>query len=228
MVHIYPSARGCDDRVLEGFRAQASATVHEAMGRRGAMDPEIKPLDRSMKVVGRALTVKCHPGDNVMLVKAISMARKDDVIVLDMGGLRDIGPFGEVLATECKRRGMGGLVFNCCVRDSEEIIRMGLPVFSAGLCIRGTVKASLGTINHVITCGGQIVRPGDLILGDADGVVVVPAEEAEAVLAASETRVRKEEDIIRRLLAGESAFDIYNYQPLMERLGCVEQKAEEE
>lgn len=223
MVHIIHTVPRCPDDILDGFRAQASATVHEAMGRKGALDPDIKPIAKGMKVVGRALTVKCHPGDNVMLVKAISMAKQDDVIVVDMGGLVKIGPFGEVLATECKAKKMGGLVFNCSVRDSAEITEMGLPVFSNGLCIRGTAKATLGTINHPISCGDQIIRPGDIILGDDDGVVVVPLEEAEAVLAASRARLAKEAGYIQRLKNGESAFDLYGYQALLDRLGCVEE-----
>lgn len=223
MVHIIHTVPRCPDDILDGFREQASATVHEAMGRKGALDPDIKPIAKGMKVVGRALTVKCHPGDNVMLVKAISMVKQDDVIVVDMGGLVKIGPFGEVLATECKAKKMGGLVINCSVRDSAEITEMGLPVFSNGLCIRGTAKATLGTINHPISCGDQIIRPGDIILGDDDGVVVVPLEEAEAVLAASRARVAKEAGYIQRLKNGESAFDLYGYQALLDRLGCVEE-----
>jgi len=223
MAHIIHQVPRCRDEILDGYREQAAATIHEAMGRRGALDPIIKPLDPSMKAVGRALTVKCHPGDNVMLVKAISMAKENDVIVVDMGGLENIGPFGAVLATECVAKKLGGLVFNCCVRDSADIIAMGLPVFSTGLCIRGTVKATLGTINHTITCGSQIICPGDLILGDADGVVVIPLEEAEAVLEACRKRVEKEDLYMERLRNGESAFDLYGYQTLFEKLNCTEE-----
>ncbi len=224
MVHVIHSVPRCPDEIIEGYKEQASATIHEAMGRRGALDPSIKPLDRSMHIAGRALTVQCHPGDNVMLVKAISMAKKDDVIVIDMGGLKDIGPFGAVLATECVTKKIGGLVFNCSVRDSNDIIAMGLPVFSNGICIRGTVKASLGTINHTICCGSQTIRPGDIIVGDADGVVVVPLEEAEDVLEACRKRVAKEDIYMEKLRNGASAFDLYGYQQLFDRLGCTEEE----
>lgn len=223
MVHIIHKVPHCSDELLAGYRDQMAATVHEAMGRRGALDPDIKPIAKGMRVVGRALTVKCHPADNVMLVKAISMAKENDVIVVDMGGLTKIGPFGEVLATECKVKKLSGLVFNCAVRDSEAITAMGLPVFSNGICIRGTAKATLGLINHTISCGDQIIRPGDIILGDDDGVVVVPFEEAEAVLQACRERVAKEDKFIERIKNGESAFDIYNYQPLLDKLGCIEE-----
>lgn len=223
MYHIIHKIPRCSDQLLDGYRQQTSATIHEAMGRRGALDPVIKPLAKGMKVVGRALTVKCHPADNVMIVKAISMAKKDDVIVVDMGGLVNIGPFGEVLATECKAKQLGGLVFNCSVRDSAEIIAMELPVFSNGLCIRGTAKSTLGTINHEISVGDEIIHPGDIILGDDDGVVVIPLSEAEAVLEASQKRVEKEAVYIEKLKNGASAFDLYGYQKLLDSLGCTEE-----
>lgn len=223
MVHIIHKIPRCSDEMVEEYRKQASATVHEAMGRRGAMDPAIKPLAKGMKVAGRAITVKCHPADNVMIVKAISMAKENDVIVVDMGGLEDIGPFGGVLATECKTKKLGGLVFNCCVRDSAEIIAMGLPVFSTGLCIRGTMKTVLGTINHPMSCGDQIINPGDMILGDDDGVVVIPYGELDSVLEAAKAREAKETVYMERLRSGESAFDIYGYQKLFDKLGCVEE-----
>ncbi len=202
---------------------EASATVHEAMGRRGALDPAIKPLAADMTVCGRALTVRCHTGDNLMLVKAVSMAGPGDVIVADMGSAVASGPFGEVLAVECMARGAAGLVVSCTVRDSREIIRMGFPVFSAGLCVRGTAKATLGTINHPICIGGEIVRPGDLIVGDADGVVVVPLEEAPDILRLAEERTAKEAAVMDRLRAGESLFDIYGYQRVFDSLHCVEE-----
>lgn len=226
MIHVIHNIPYCPPNLIEGFRTQASATVHEAMGRRGALNPDIKPLARGMKAVGRAITVQCHPGDNVMIVKAISMAGEHDVLVVDMGGLRAIGPFGGVLATECKARKMGGLIFNCAVRDSAEIIAMGLPVFSTGTCIRGTAKATLGTINHPICCGDQWIRPGDIILGDDDGVVAVPLEEAEEVLKAAKKRVEKEEAYMERLRNGESAFNLYHYEELFRSLVCLEEGSE--
>ena len=222
MVHVIHKMPRCSDEMVEAYREQAVATVHEAMGRRGALDPAIKPLAKGMKAAGRAITVKCHPADNVMIVKAISMAKENDVLVVDMGGLEKIGPFGGVLATECKAKKIGGLIFNCCVRDSAEIIEMGLPVFSTGLCVRGTMKTVLGTINHPLSCGDQIIRPGDMILGDDDGVVVVPYEELDSVLEATKARVAKEDAYMERLRNGESAFDIYGYQKLFDELGLVE------
>lgn len=223
MPHIIRDVPRCDPALLRAYEGQAAATVHEAMGRRGALDPAIKPLAADMTVCGRALTVRCHTGDNLMLVKAVSMAGPGDVIVADMGSAVASGPFGEVLAVECMARGAAGLVVSCTVRDSREIIRMGFPVFSAGLCVRGTAKATLGSINHPICIGGEIVRPGDLIVGDADGVVVVPLEEAPDILRLAEERTAKEAAVMDRLRAGESLFDIYGYQRVFDSLHCVEE-----
>lgn len=223
MLDIKKNVPMYDSVILEEFKTQPSATIHEAMGRRGALNPEIKPIVRSMKTCGQALTVRCHTGDNLMLIKAISMARPGDVIVADMGAAEDSGPFGEVLAVECVTKGIAGLVLSCAVRDSREIEKLGFPVFSNGLCIKGTAKATLGTINQPISCGGQIVSPGDIVVGDADGVVIVPREEAKEVLKAAKARTKKEEKIMERLRAGESLFDIYGYQEVMSRLNCMEE-----
>ncbi len=224
MVNIIKTIPRCSDELLEQYQGQASATVHEAMGRRNAMDPAIKPLDRSMRLAGRALTVKCHTGDNIMLIKAISMAQKGDVIIADMGNAVANGPFGEVLAVECVTKGLAGLIFNCAVRDSREIIELGLPVFSAQICISGTAKATLGTINHPISCGGVIVNPGDIVVADADGVVTVPIDEAEEVVKAADARTAKEAEVMERLRAGESLFDIYGYQKVFDSLNCTEEQ----
>lgn len=224
MVNVIKTVPRCSDELLARYQGQASATVHEAMGRRNAFDPAVKPLDRSMAFVGRALTVRCHTGDNLMLIKAVSMARKGDVIVADMGNAAANGPFGEVLAVECVAKGLAGLVVNCGVRDSREIIGLGFPVFSAQICISGTAKATLGTINHPISFGGVIVNPGDIIVADADGVVSVPLEEAVAVLDAANARTEKEAEVMKRLRAGESLFDIYGYQDVFDSLNCTEEK----
>lgn len=121
-------------------------------------------------------------------------------------------------------KGLAGLVVNCGVRDSREIIGLGFPVFSAQICISGTAKATLGTINHPISFGGVIVNPGDIIVADADGVVSVPLEEAAAVLDAANARTEKEAEVMKRLRAGESLFDIYGYQDVFDSLNCTEEK----
>ncbi|MBK0034487.1 4-carboxy-4-hydroxy-2-oxoadipate aldolase/oxaloacetate decarboxylase [Erwinia sp. S43] len=209
--------------VLAKFKDEDVATIHEALGRRGAMNGKIRPLKEGMKFYGRALTVKSHPADNLMLIKAINMASENDVIVLDMGDLVHSGPFGEVLAVECAVKKIAGLVFSCTVRDSAAIKKLNLPVFSSGVCVEGTAKATLGYINQPVTVGGVIVHPGDIIIGDDDGVVCVPFSEAEAVLSASVERREKESVIMQRLRNGESLFDIYHYQQTLDLLQCREE-----
>lgn len=200
------------------------ATVHEALGKIGALDGNIRPLDRCMKLCGRAIPVKCHPVDNLMLIKATAMAQPGDVLVLDAGDILNAGPFGEVLAVDCMAHGVAGLVTSGSVRDTEAIIRRGFPVFCAGVSVRGTAKASLGTINQPITVGGVIIHPGDYILGDADGVVVVPRERIAEAVEKSNAREEKERLVMERLEKGERLFDIYGYQAVLDSLGCSEEE----
>jgi 4-hydroxy-4-methyl-2-oxoglutarate aldolase len=220
--HIIKHVPLLTKELREAFMGHSAATIHEVMGRRGAMNMIIKPLVQDMKVCGRAVTVQCHPGDNIMLIKAVSMGQPGDVLVCDMGKI-DEGPFGEVLAEECVSRGIAGLVISSAVRDGAAIINLGFPVFSAGLCISGTSKSTLGTINNTISCGGVIVSPGDIILGDNDGVVVIPLPEAQNVLEKAEKRVNNEAFTIQRLRNGESLFNIYEYQKVFDSLGCMEE-----
>lgn len=223
MADIFTKRPIVSDVLLRGLSDQDVATVHEAMGRRGAMHHLIKPIDRKMRMCGRALTVRCQSGDNLMLIKAVSMARPGDVIVADMGPLVDNGPFGEVLAVECLTKKMAGILVSCSVRDSEAIIERNFPTFSAGLSVIGTVKASKGEINHPVVVGGVLVNPGDVVLGDADGVVVIPYAEAEMVLAAANARKEKEAVVMEKLSNGASLFDLYGYGRIFDQLGVTEE-----
>lgn len=223
MVHIIKTIPRPDAELIKSLARHGSATVHEAMGRIGAMTRDIKPLARGMKICGSAFTVKAQPGDNVMILKAIKESKPGDVIVVDCGRCVESGPFGELTAAECHTKGLGGFVTTGSVRDSAEIIEMGFPVFSSGLSIVGTVKESLGLINHPICAGGVIVNPGDVILGDDDGIVVIPREKAEEALQLSDARVAKEADTLKKIRSGSSIFDIYGYKAVLERQGCVEE-----
>jgi 4-hydroxy-4-methyl-2-oxoglutarate aldolase len=223
MIHIIKNVPQCGDELIAAFSSHAASTVHEAMGRRGALSMNIKPIIQGVRVCGRALTVQCHTADNIMLIKAVNIAKKRDVIVADMGTAIESGPFGEVLATECISKGISGIVLSCAVRDAEELRKMPLPVFSAGFSVRGTSKATLGTINHPICSEGTIIYPGDIILGDDDGVVAVPMKEAADILKAANARVESENKVKQRLKKGESLFDIYGYQKILDSLGCIEE-----
>lgn len=225
MIHIIKNIPRPDAALVEKLSRHGSATVHEAMGRIGAMERTIKPLARGMKICGPAFTVKAQAGDNVMILKAMREARPGDVIVVDCGRCPESGPFGELAAAECQTKGLGGFVTTGSVRDTAEIIAMGFPVFSSGVSIVGTVKESLGLMNHPISAGGVIVHPGDIILGDDDGIVVIPLAGAADALEKSDARVEKEAKTLEKIRAGGSIFDIYGYAAVLERQGCVEEEA---
>lgn len=212
--------------ILKSYEKQDVATVHEAMGQKGAMTHSIRPIIPEMRCVGRALTVQCHSGDNLMLIKAVNMAQPGDVIVADMGNLLDNGPFGEILAVECLTRGVSGLVLSTSIRDSQAIIDRKFSVFSAGVSVFGTSKACKGMINHPVVVGGVLVQPGDLVLGDRDGVVVVPFAEAELILEAANRRREKEAKVIQKLQEGASLFDLYQYQKVFVQLEITEETEE--
>lgn len=197
--------------VVERARGLSSATVHEAGGKIGVMPREIKPVHPQFRVCGPAVTVHSPPGDNLWLHYAIYAAQPGDVLVVHTEGAFDHGYWGEVMSTAAVARGLGGLVIDGCVRDFTLLGEVGFPIFSRGLCIRGTAKdrEAYGAINRSLRFNGLQIEPGDLVIGDNDGVVVVPRERAAEVVEASYQRDRDEEEICRRLMAGETTLDIY-------------------
>jgi 4-hydroxy-4-methyl-2-oxoglutarate aldolase len=198
-------ARGpeVDPAILDGIRQQAASTLHEAAGTFGGMAAAIRPISPGLKLCGPALTVRCHPSDNLTLHAALALARPGDVIVADAADFVDAGYWGEVMTVSALARGVAGLVISGGVRDVEANIRRGFPIFSLGVCMRGTVKKVFGAINVPVIVGGVTVRPGDIVVGDDDGVVVVEHERAAEVLAASRDREAKVAATMERLAAGE-------------------------
>jgi 4-hydroxy-4-methyl-2-oxoglutarate aldolase len=223
MVHVYSTMPRPNAAVIQKYQTFGSATIHEAGGRIGAVRSNIKPLSREMKVVGPALTVTCHPKDNLMLHKAIQVAKPGDVIIAATDSFTECGYFGDLMATSALARGIAGLVIDGGVRDSEDIIEMGFPVFCRGTCVRGTTKEHLGLINHPILIGEITINPGDLVIGDADGVVIVPRERIDDVLAASETRIAKEVDKRAQLATGVPGVVLNKLNSVFESLGLVEE-----
>jgi 4-hydroxy-4-methyl-2-oxoglutarate aldolase len=198
-----------------GTAAVSAATVHEAAGRRGALPSRIKPVRQSMQVHGPAFTVQLPPGDNLGLHRALGRAAPGDVLVAHAGGQVEYGYWGEILNEAALARGLAGLVIDGGVRDVAQLRASGFPVFSAGVCIRGTIKDPTAAIelDRTIRIGDVPIRPRDLVVGDADGVVVIPAADAAAVLRASAERDRHEQSVIERIRAGESTLDIYGLDP---------------
>lgn len=212
-----PTVRADFERPAADLVAKASeipvATLHEAAGKIGALPAAIKPVAPSFKICGPALTVQSPPADNLWLHRALVVAKPGDVLVVGVSGHYDAGYWGEVMSTMGRVRKLGGLVIDGCVRDGAILEQFGFPVFARGLCIRGTGKdfAARGWINHPLMLDDVIVQPGDLIVGDTDGVVALPCARIGEIIRASHEREAKEQDIIRRLEAGEASLDIYGW-----------------
>ncbi|MCF7553665.1 RraA family protein [Pseudonocardia sp. WMMC193] len=190
----------------------SSATVHEAAGRTGALPSAIKPLHPSMHLEAAAFPVKAPPGDNLWLHRAVYAASPGEALVVDTGEGFEYGYWGEILAEAAIARGLAGLVIHGGVRDSARLVEMGWPVFAERVCIRGTGKDPHGSgeLGEPVVIGEQTVRLGDLVVADADGVVVVPAERIAEVQRLSADRDAAEADYLRRIRAGESTIDIYH------------------
>jgi len=189
------------------------ATVHEAIGRSGYLGPGLRPIQHGARIAGTAITVVCWPGDNLMLHAAVEQCRDGDVLVLTTTSPCSDGLFGELLATSMAARGVRGLVTTTGVRDVAELRAMGFPVWSAAVSAQGTVKETVGAVNVPVTVGGQIVRPGDVIVADDDGVVCVPRAQAGVAADASAARLAKEEVSRSKLAAGELGLDLYGLRP---------------
>jgi 4-hydroxy-4-methyl-2-oxoglutarate aldolase len=220
MVHVTTKIDRADPAVVKDLAAYSAATIHEAQGRKGAVDAAIKPIDRDMHFCGPAFTVVCHPRDNIMLQVAISYAQPGDVLVVASGG-QAAGQFGDVLANACVARGIAALVTDGGVRDTREIRELGFPVFSRYIAIQGTVKESLGPVNQPLVFGGQLVRPGDIVKGDGDGVVVVAREEASDVVEACRERVAAEERYIQRYRDGETPLTVSGLTEVLRAKGLT-------
>ena len=198
-----------------------SATIHEAQGRLGALSSRIKPIDRQMSLCGPAFTVECAPRDNIMLQLAIHYAQAGDIIVVSAGEYEEAGSFGDVLGNACVAKGIAGIVTDTGVRDTAGLIELGLPVFSLSVCIKGTVKETLGQINRPIIVGGQEIRPGDVIRGDADGLVTVRREDAAAVAEKSAAREKAEADFIQAYREGRTIIDVCKLEAVLKAKGLT-------
>jgi 4-hydroxy-4-methyl-2-oxoglutarate aldolase len=194
--------------LLERFSRFDEATLYEAAGQRGMVDPAIRPAWLGAKMCGMAVTVQCPPGDNLMLHRAVAVSSPGSVIIADAGGYLRAGAWGEVLTVAAQSRGIRGLVIDGAARDMEAIAGLGFPVFSRSLAIGACTKKQKGTLNRTMNFGGLVIRPGDVVVGGADGVVVIEQDRAEAVYKAAVERQERELVIMKELRGGKTTLEL--------------------
>src|SRR3989475_11488172 len=195
------------------------ATVHEAQARTGLMRPYMRPIYLTAKAAGPAITISCHPGDNLMIHAAIEFCREGDILVVSTTSESTDGMFRQLLAESARAHGVAALVIDAGVRDVRDLTEMQFPVWSKAISAQGTVKATAGSVNVPIVCGGATVRPGDIIFADADGVVVVRREKAAEVARVRAQRVSKEKKSPGRVKSGELGLDFYGLRAKLSELG---------
>ncbi len=195
------------------------ATVHEAQGRAGLMKPYMRPIYSTAKVAGPAVTVLSHPGDNLMIHAAVEICQPGDVLVVALVSESTDGMFGELLACSVRAHGVAGVVIDAGVRDVADLTEMKFPVWAKAICAQGTVKETAGSVNVDVVCAGALVHPGDVIIGDLDGIVVVPREQAAEVARLGGERLVKEQRSRERLSSGELGIDMYGLRAKLASLG---------
>ena len=198
------------------FLEAPTGNICDANGGRGVMDAGIHPLDRHMQLAGRALTGACAAGDNLTIHKAVVLAQPGDVLVINCGGYLNAGVFGEMLALSCMAKGIAGVVIDGSCRDVNDLIELGFPTFVRGVNPRGTIKDTCGAVGGEVLCGGVTVRTGDIVVGDCDGVVVIPQEEADLILDKALAKKQREDEMRPLLRAGGTTAELLG---LMDKLG---------
>jgi 4-hydroxy-4-methyl-2-oxoglutarate aldolase len=205
--------------VIDELGTIGTASVHEAIGRRGYVGPHLRPIQHDVRLAGSAVTVSCHPGDNLMIHAAVEVCQEGDILVVTNTAPSTHGMFGDLLAGSLLARGVRALVIDAGVRDTADLRAMGFAVWSQYVSCEGTVKASPGSVNVPVVLGGQVVSPGDVVCADDDGVVIVARDEAEWALAQSNARLAKETQSRARLSAGELGVDFYGLRDKLAELG---------
>jgi 4-hydroxy-4-methyl-2-oxoglutarate aldolase len=218
---VVRNIRRPDPDVILALGELGVATVHEAQGRTGLMKPYMRPIYPSAKVSGTAVTVSSQPGDNLMIHAALEVCKRGDILVVTTTSESTDGMFGELLGVSCEARGVVGLIIDAGVRDTAELTAMDFPVWAKAISAQGTVKSTAGSVNVPVVCAGMTVHPGDVVVADADGVVVVARAQAAEVAAAGRDRIAKEEKTRERLRNGELGIDFYGLRDKLKQLGVI-------
>lgn len=216
---VVKNIQRADADLVARFARYGVATTHEAQGRSGLLDVRIRPIQQNRSVAGSAVTVLVSPGDNWMFHVAVEQCQPGDILLVAPTSDCHDGFFGDLLATSLQARGVVALVGDIGIRDSQTLREMNFPVWSRAVFAQGTIKATLGSVNVPITCAGQLVNPGDIVIADDDGVVIVPRERAAEVAEAAQKRADAEEGKRLRLAAGELGLDIYQMRPQLAEKG---------
>jgi 4-hydroxy-4-methyl-2-oxoglutarate aldolase len=218
---VVRNIRRTDADLVKRLGALGTSTVHEAYGRIGLMKPYLRPVWAGGEASGTAVTVLVHPGDNWMIHVAVEQCRPGDILVVGCTSDNTDGMFGDLLATSLMARGVTGLVIDAGVRDAKSLREMGFPVWSRAISAKGTVKATLGAVNIPLVCAGVNVVPGDAVIADDDGVVVVRNKDAADVVAKAEKRHADEEGKRKQLASGKLGLDMYNMREPLAKAGLV-------
>lgn len=216
---IVRKIRRADPEVVRALGELGVATVHEAQGRTGLMKPYLRPIYSTARAAGSAVTVSSQPGDNLMLHAAMEVCAPGDILVVTTTSESTDGMFGDLLGVSCQARFVAGLIIDAGVRDTAELTAMDFPVWAKAVSAQGTVKLSAGSVNVPVVCAGAAVNPGDVIVADNDGVVVVPRERATEVAGLGRDRVNKENASRERLRKGELGVDFYGLREKLKQLG---------